>query len=136
MVKFRKNVARILPYGRARYRSFLEESSGSKDWRGVSLQLPPEKKMDMSESIHILDSTFKRIISRFGDSSLWIANHDYLDMPWFNNSLHNLVDLRKLFKVNGIPNSFQGCLILSQDELLTFSKNFVSYPYVVSGKKL
>jgi hypothetical protein len=46
-----------------------------------------------------------------------------------------LPDLRTLFKRNDISNSFKGAVIFSAPDLIAYSKELVSYPYAVSGKK-
>jgi hypothetical protein len=133
MVEFKTNVNKVLPYDRWKYREFLDDDVDScTEWFGVSFQLDTEgEKIGLTEFIKNYERLFKNIVLKLDNGSFWIVNHDDKDLKWFPNDEVNLVSLRSLFKQNNISNTFRGALIFSKDDLLEFSKNLISYPFVV-----
>lgn len=71
----------------------------------------------------------------FGNDSSWIASNDIKDVPWFPNEYDNLPDLRTLFRRNKIRNTFKGAIVFSGLGLIMYSKDLISYPYIVLGRK-
>ncbi len=133
MIQFKKDVEKILPYDRHQYVEFLfDELDLSIKWFGVSFQLDRNgEKIALAEFIEIYQPWFKEIILRLGRDHSWIVNHDKKDLEWFPNDEDNLKSLRNLFKQNNVSNRFKGALIFSEDTLLEFSKDLISYPYSV-----
>lgn len=137
MIKFIKAFKETLPYDRSQYIQFLfDESNSSVEWYGVSFQLDKKgRKINLPEFIQIYEPWLKRIISTFDRSSSWILNHDKKDFEWLPNNEDNLSSLRNLFKQNNISNKFKGALIFSEDVLIEFSKDLISYPYGVFNEE-
>ncbi|WP_442587185.1 hypothetical protein ACSBL2_14180 [Pedobacter sp. AW31-3R] len=133
MIEFKKSYTKKLPYDKHQYIKFLfEESNSLVKWYGVSVQLDKKvEKINLSEFIEIYGPLFKKIISIFDHGCSWIVNHDKKDFEWFPNNEDNLSSLRNLFKQNNISNKFKGALIFSEDDLMEFSKDLISYPYGV-----
>ena len=136
MIEFKKNVQKVLPYDRQQYIEFLSNDfdSSTIKWYGVSFQLSgldKRKEIGLTEFVEKYECWFKNTISRFDNNSLWIINHDDKDLSWFPNDDDNLNHLRTLFKKRSVPNTFRGALTFTQDDLLEFSKDLISYPYVV-----
>lgn len=127
-MEFQKNVQSLLPYSRKKY----IEMSG---WFGVSFQMTGNTKdVIFRDYLEIYEPWFKSVMSRFGNNSSWIINHEYRDFEWFPNRENNLASLRALFKRNKISAKFKGALVLDKDDLLKFSRDLISYPYVLFSK--
>jgi hypothetical protein len=135
MVKFRKNVSRLLPYNRKQYKKFLfSDSDVSVKWYGISFQLPiyvEGKDVTLAEYIHAYKPFFEGVISKLDNGAFWIINHDKNDQNWFPDEGRNLPELRKLFNENNISPEFIGALIFSTNELLAYSNEIISYPYTI-----
>ena len=140
MIEFKKNFNKLLPYNRKQYIEYLaaDADSSIKNWYGVSFQSPMtggKKGMTLQEFVKSYERLFKKVVLKFGNESFWVVNHDDKDLEWFPNYDDNLTHLRSLFKKNDVPNSFKGALIFStDDDLLEFSKDLISYPYAVLKK--
>ena len=138
MIEFKKSLKKILPYDRQQLSEYFNDDNGSSiKWHGVSFQLPGSsewKKIDFEEYVETYEPLFKKVVSRFGNGSFWIVNHEGKDLKWFPNDDENLTHLRALFKQNDVPNTFRGAITFSMDELLKFSMDLISYPYVVLRK--
>lgn len=130
MIEFKNKVKELLPYNRKTYIS-------KKDWFGVSFQLPgvfEGKDIGLKTYLEVYENWFNDVISKFSNNSQWIVNQDFIDEDWFPNKQNNLKFLRSLFKQNNIPNTFNGSIIFSTDDLLKFSRDIISYPYAVFDK--
>lgn len=136
MIEFQKDIKKALPYDRDDYILRAESDSLTK-WFGVSVQLPggfEGREVGLTEYFEKYEQWFKNIISGLDNGSTWIVNHDRKDVVWFPNKERNLTRLRTLFKQNNISNKFKGALIFVKDDLLDFSKELISYPYLVIDK--
>jgi hypothetical protein len=134
MIEFKKNVKKVLPYDREQYLDSLDDDiESSIKWYGVSFQLNSKRK-GLTEYVEVFESVFKNIISKLDIGSFWVINHDDKDLDWFPNDDNNLTSLRTLFKQGNIPNTFRGALIFKKDDLLEFTKDLISYPYVLLYK--
>jgi hypothetical protein len=137
MIEFKSDVEKILPYDRKSYSGYQAGNDVSVKWYGVSfqvLEIADQENASFQQYLEMYEPLFKNIVSDFGNGSSWIVSHDR-DVQWFPNKYGNLPDLRTLFKRNDIPNSFKGAVIFSAPELMVYSKDLVSYPYVVPGRK-
>lgn len=131
MIEFKTNVKELLAYDRKQY-------IARKKWYGVSFQLPgvfEGKDIGLKAYLETYDCWFKNIIAELDNGASWVVNHDYIDEDWFPNNEENLISLRTLFKQNSIPNTFTGALIFTMNDLLKFTKDLISYPYVVYNKE-
>jgi len=132
MIKFNKNVKKILPYNRKHYMDYLHDDGESEvQWYGFSFQLDNIKEISLAEFVEKYINWFKNIVSKVDNGSYWIVNHDKNDQNWFPNDEDNLTHLRTLFKQNNVPNTFRGALVFTKDELFEFSEDLISYPYAV-----
>jgi hypothetical protein len=136
MIEFKKRFKKILPYNRQHYIEYLDNDFDSPvEWNGVSFQLNRKNEaIDLIEFVKNYESLFKKVVSKFGNDSIWIVNHDDKDMKWFPNDDDNLISLRTLFKQRNVPNTYRGALIFKKDDLLKFSKDLISYPYALFFK--
>jgi hypothetical protein len=138
MIEFEKNLEKVLPYDRGQFSDFLENANTSNiNWQGVSFQLPGAsegKHINLKKYIEIYEPLFNKVISKFGNGSFWIVNHDGKDLKWFPNDDDNLNHLRALFKRHDIPDTFRGGITFSMDELLKLSVDLISYPNVILKK--
>jgi len=131
MIIFEENVDKLPTYGKNSY-------AKKGNWYGVSFQLEggyEGKKIDTMEFIRRYESWFEQIILRMDNGTNWIVNHDYEGKNWFPNNQENLTALRKLFKQNGVPNTFKGAIIFTKNDLLEFSKDLITYPFEVLSKE-
>lgn len=139
MVKFEKEVEKLLPYDRKEYINFKFLAKGfdsPTDWYGVSFQTNREKhEISLTDFIELYEPFFREVISITDSGASWIVNHDDKDLDWFPNDARNLSSLRSLFKQRGIPNSYKGALVLTKDDLFAYSKNLISYPHIVIPTK-
>jgi hypothetical protein len=130
MIEFKKKVKKLLPYDRKKYKS-------RKEWFGFSFQLPgvfEGKDIGLEAYLEVYEDWFKSIVFKFPINNQWIVNHDFIDEDWFPNKQKNLKNLRALFKKNSIPNTFNGAIIFTSDDLIKFSRDLISYPYAVFNK--
>ena len=138
MIEFKKSLKKILPYDRQQLSDFFNDAKGSSiKWQGLSFQLPggsEGKQINFKEYVETYEPLFKKVVSKFGNGSFWVVNHEGKDLNWFPNDDDNLTHLRALFKENDVPNTFRGAITFSMDELLKFSMDLISYPYVVLKK--
>ncbi|PUZ29387.1 hypothetical protein DCC81_08040 [Chitinophaga parva] len=138
MISFQKSGKYILPYNRQYFNDFLQDSeNAASGWFGISFQLPggyDGKEIGLDDFLKFYEGLFKEIVISLDDGSNWIVNHEYEDSEWFPNNGSSLSRLRELFKANGVPNSFRGALIFSTNDLLSYTKELISYPYAVTGK--
>jgi hypothetical protein len=141
MVEFKKSFENILPYDRPRYIDYLDDdldsSTKSIKWYGVSFQLPGAgegEKIELNKYVEVYEPLFKNVVTKLDTGSIWIVNHDDKDLKWLPNNYDNLTHLRTLFKDKKIKNNFRGALIFSKNDLLEFSKELISYPYVLFAK--
>lgn len=135
MIKFTKNVKKILPYNRGHYISYLDDEFNSPiKWYGVSFLLGSEEN-GLVKYVKIYECLFKNIVSKLDNGSIWILNHDDKDLAWFPNNVDNLTLLRNLFRQNNVPNAYRGALVLTKDDLLKLSKEIITYPYAVNNKE-
>jgi hypothetical protein len=139
MTKFRKRFKTVLPYDRKQLSDFLQDDEGlSTKWQGVSFQLPggsEGKEISFKKYVETYEPLFKKVVTKFGRDSFWIVNHESKDLKWFPNADDNLNDLRALFRENDVPNNFVGAIVFSMTDLLKFSVDLISYPYVVFKKQ-
>ena|ERR1035437_5584201 len=136
MIEFEKNIKKVLPYDRKQYIAFLHgDLESTSEWYGVSFQLNKEKReLDIVKYFEFYEPLFKHILLNFNNGCQWIVNQDYITYGWFPNRENTLSSLRTLFKQNKIPNAFRGALICEKDDLLEFSKDLLSYPFVMFNK--
>jgi hypothetical protein len=138
MIEFKRDFEKILPYNWKNYLGYQADNDFSVKWYGASFQvfeIADNKDADFRKYLEIYEPLFKNIVSAFDNSSSWIVSHDIKGAPWFPNEYDNLSDLRKLFKQNDILNTFKGAVIFSTSELVKYSKELISYPYTVTGRK-
>ena len=129
IAEFKPDVKEILPYDRKKYLSY----SG---WYGVSLQLDSRLyEANFDNFLKFYNPLFKNIVLNLDKTSSWIVNHDDKDLEWFPNDDNNLNTLRSLFKENHVSNKFVGALIFKSDQIVQFSQELISYPFVVCGKE-
>jgi len=129
IIEFKQDVKEILPYDRKKYLSY----SG---WYGVSFQLDSRiNEVNLDNFVKIYDPLFKNIVLKLDKTSSWIVNHEDKDLEWFPNDDNNLNTLRSLFKENHVSNKFVGALIFKSDQIVQFSQELISYPFVVCGKE-
>jgi hypothetical protein len=146
MITFEKSNEKKLPYDKKQYLSFLDdEEISDSGWYGFSLQVKNlencrfEKELkedEFNQTIDLLESAFKIIIATYDNGSFWTINHEYKDFDWFKNNDGNLTSLRTVFKQQNIPNSFKGSLICSKDDLFAYSRELISYPFILSYRNL
>ena len=136
MIEFKKDVNKLLPYDREQFSYFIDDDFKSLvKWYGVSFQLGcDERKIELSEYLSVYEPFFTNLILKLDKGSSWILNHEYKDFKWFPNLEDNLNSLRFLFKQRNIPNSFIGALVFTNHDLLKFTKDIISYPYVLPNK--
>lgn len=136
MIEFKKNVNTLLPYDREQYISFLHgDLEFTPEWYGVSFQLnKEERELNIVKYFEFYEPLFKDILLYFRNNLRWIVNQDYITYGWFPNRENTLGSLRTLFKQNKIPNSFKGALICEKDDLLEFSKDLLTYPFLMFEK--
>ena len=143
MVKFRKTVARLLPYNRTHYmRAWRGRKETDAKWYGYSFQLDEDERT-VSYALNtykpmfidIYQPFFEEVVLSFGSTSRWIINHDNKDMAWLQNNENNLQRLRSLFKSNNVPFSFKGGLEFDTEDLLLFSKELMLYPTSVFNRE-
>ena len=143
MVKFRKTVARLLPYNRTHYmRAWRGRKETDAKWYGYSFQLDEDERT-VSYALNtykpmfidIYQPFFEEVVLSFGSTSRWIINHDNKDMAWLPNNENNLQRLRSLFKSNNVPFSFKGGLEFDTEDLLLFSKELMLYPTSVFNRE-
>jgi hypothetical protein len=86
MIEFKRNFKEILPYDRQQLGDFLEDPNGSpENWKGVSFQLPggsEGKQIDFNGYVETYKPLFNKVVSKFGNSSFWIVNHEAKDLKW------------------------------------------------------
>jgi hypothetical protein len=135
MIEFKSNINKDLPYDRQRYIASMDVGSVS-EWYGVSFQLAGEieGKIDFTKFVKTYERLFKNVVVQLDNGSFWIINHDDKDMKWLPNSDDNLPHLRTLFQQRNISNDFTGGIVFAKDDLLEFSKDLISYPYIVLSK--
>ena len=143
MVKFRKTVARLLPYNSTHYmRAWRGRKETDAKWYGYSFQLDEDERT-VSYALNtykpmfidIYQPFFEEVVLSFGSTSRWIINHDNKDMAWLPNNENNLQRLRSLFKSNNVPFSFKGGLEFDTEDLLLFSKELMLYPTSVFNRE-
>ena len=138
MIEFKRDVEKILPYNRKNYLGYQADTDFSVKWYGASFQMveiADQKDASFQQYLEMYEPLFKNMVLDFGNDSSWIVSHDSKGVPWFPNEYDNLPDLRTLFKRNGILNTFEGAVIFSSPDLIIYSKDLVSYPYTVTGRK-
>lgn len=138
MIKFEKDVKKLLPYDRKQYIKFLSNDEAPICWYGMSFQLPgayENKEIELSHFLRVFEPLFESVISRLDNGSFWIVNHEDKDLDWFPNNDNTLIQLRSLFKEGNVPNTFRGALVFTKKELLDLSKDFICYPYSVFQKE-
>lgn len=91
---------------------------------------------DLDKAISTLETAFKSLVSKLDEGVIWIVSHEDKDVKWFVDDEDNLASLRSLFRVNSINNFYRGSLLCLQEDLFEFSRDLVSYPYVLSYKNL
>jgi hypothetical protein len=148
MVKFEKDLTNMLPYDREQYLDFFDDEVDALNptlrWYGISLQLDKIRNQKLynvtndivEQSIDLLEASFKTIVSKLDQGLFWVINHDDKDMDWFLNGDNKLPALRDLFKRYNVPNSYRGGLTFLKEDLFTFARDLVSYPYAFSYKNL
>lgn len=137
MIEFKSDVENILPYNRKSYLGYQAGTDVSVKWYGASFQvveIADQKNASFQQYLELYEPLFKNIVLDFDNDSSWIVSHDR-DVRWFPNEYDNLPDLRTLFKRNDISNSFKGAVIFPTPDLIVYSRELVSYPYAVPGKK-
>jgi hypothetical protein len=138
MIEFKSDFEKILPYNRKNYLGYQADTDSSVKWYGVSFQvaeIADQKGASFQQYLEMYDPLFKNIVLAFDNDSSWIVTHDRNGMPWFPYENDNLPKLRALFKKNNVLDSFKGAVIISASELMVYSKDLVSYPYTVTGRK-
>jgi len=139
MIEFKRNIEEILPYDREKYIEYLADDADSPvKWYGASFQVPEIadlKDPSFQKYLELYEPLFKNIILNVDNGLSWIVNHDDKDLPWFPNENDTLPHLRALFKQNNVLNAFKGALIFSTGDLVNYSEELVSYPFIVTGKK-
>jgi hypothetical protein len=136
MINFKPQTEELLHYDRANYIEFLyNEPNIMPNWFGFSYQIDDSKPKTLNGLVKEYQSWFNNLLSYFNDNSLWVVNHDKIDLDWFPTDEDNLPDLRELFKRNKISNEFKGAIVLSLDNIYRFSKDIISYPYAVFNEK-
>jgi hypothetical protein len=148
MVKFVKDVERILPYNRQQYIDWLDEDVESLvEWFGVSFQVEDNMiggfsttqitgntellKASAVEIVKLYRPLVENIISAFKDNLEWIVNHDDKDLVWFRQEGETLPLLRALFRQNKVPNIFKGALVFDIEGLSAVLEDLISYPYAI-----
>jgi len=136
MIEFKKNVNKLLPYDREQFSYFFDDDFESNvKWYGVSIQLSCEERIiELTKYISVYEPFFSNLVLKLDKGSSWIVNHEHKDFQWFPNLEDNLNSLRTLFKQRNIPNSFVGALVFTKHELLKYTKDIISYPYVLPNK--
>jgi hypothetical protein len=137
MIEFKRDIEKILPYNRKNYLGYQADTDFSVKWYGASFQvveIADQKNASFQQYLEMYEPLFKNIVLEFDKSSSWIVSHDKA-VPWFPNEYDNLPDLRTLFKRNDISNSFIGAVIFFTPDVIQYSKDLVSYPYSVTGRK-
>ncbi len=138
MVDFKRDFEKILPYNRTKYLGYQADTDFSVKWFGVSFQvveIADQKNASFEQYLKLYEPLFKNMVLAFDDISSWIVSHDIKDRPWFPYSNDSLPNLRTLFKLNNISNSFTGAVVFSTPDLMAYAKELVSYPYAVIGTK-
>jgi len=137
MIHFERNFEKLLPYDREDYLSYQADTVSSVKWYGVSFQLieiADQKDASFQQYLEMYEPLFKKLILEFDNTSSWIVSHDINGALWFPNASDNLRNLRTLFISNNISNTFNGAIIFAAPDLIKYSKDLVSYPYVAAGK--
>ena len=138
MIKFEKEVKKLLPYDRKQYIKYLNNDEAPNSWYGMSFQLRSAskgKEIELSHFLRVFKALFESVISKLDNSSFWIVNHEDKDLDWFPNNYNNLMQLRALFKKGKVPNTFRGALVFTKTDLLGCTKDIISYPYTVLQKE-
>ncbi|BAU52170.1 hypothetical protein [Mucilaginibacter gotjawali] len=139
MIEFNKSVKKVLPYNRRLYLQFWDDDCDlPTEWNGVSIQLPGAyqgKVPGLTAFVDAYEGLFKNVVLKLDNGSSWTVNHDDKDLNWFPNDEDNLTALRALFKQNNIPKAFRGALIFTNDDLLKFSRDLISYPSAIFNKE-
>jgi len=138
MIEFKRDVEKIFPYNRKKYLDYQAGTNVSVKWYGVSFQvveIADQKDASFQLYLEMYEPLFKNIVLDFDNGSSWIVSHDWDGRPWFPFENDNLPDLRALFKRNDILDTFKGAMIFSAPDLIVYSKELVSYPYAVTGRK-
>ncbi|HXD78047.1 MAG TPA: hypothetical protein VN616_09590 [Puia sp.] len=138
MIEFKRGVEIILPYDRKNYLGYQADTDFSVKWYGVSFQvvdIADQKDANFEQYLEMYEPLFKNIVLYFDKFSSWIVSHDADDVPWFPNDHNNLSDLRTLFKRNKVADTFSGAIAFSTSDLIAYSRELISYPYIVTGRK-
>ena len=138
MIKFEKDVKKLLPYDRKQYIKFLNNDAAPICWYGMSFQLPgvyEGKEIELSHFLRVFEALFESVISKLDNGSFWIVNHEDKDLDWFPNNDNNLIQLRALFKEGNVPNTFSGALVFTKKDLLDLTRDIICYPYTVFQKE-
>lgn len=146
MIEFKKNVKKLLPYDRKKYKNFLakdntkdlDNSLNHEKWFGVSFQLPgvyDGLDIGLPKFLETYVDWVKNIISQLDTGSTWIVNHPFADRDWLPNNEQTLIRLRNLFKERNIPNAYRGAIIFTKQDLFEYINEIISYPYAVFDEK-
>ena len=139
MIEFKRDFEKILPYNREKYIDYLADAADSSvKWYGGSFQAPAitdQKDVSLQHYLEMYEPLFKNIVLQLDNGASWIVNHDDKNLPWFPNEYDNLPYLRTLFKKNNVLNTYEGALVFSTLDLVKYSKELISYPFTVTGKK-
>lgn len=138
MVSFKNSGSYHLSYNKEQFDNFLKNEEGTfSSWFGVSFQLPggyEGKDVGLDNFLRYFEGLFEMVVTSMDDGSDWTVNHEYKDLEWFPNEGNSLQGLRELFKANKVPNSFKGALAFSTNDLLSYTKELISYPHTVFGR--
>jgi hypothetical protein len=138
MIEFKRTFEKLLPYNRKNYLGYQADTDFSVKWYGASFQMAEiadQKNASFQLYLEKYEPLFTNIVLDIDNGSSWIVSHDIKGVPWFPNEYDNLPDLRTLFKRNDILTTFKGAVIFSTADLGEYSKELVSYPYTVTGRK-
>jgi hypothetical protein len=138
MIEFKRNVEKLLPYNRKNYLGYQAGEDLSIKWYGVSfqvLEIADREDASFQQYLEMYEPLFKNMVSAFDNDSSWIVSLDIDGRPWFPYENDKLPHLRTLFKENDILTTFKGAVIFSAPDLVEYSKDLISYPYIVTGFK-
>ena len=138
MIEFKRDIEKILPYNIKNYLGYQADTDFSVKWYGVSFQvveIADQKDASFKQYLEMYEPLFRNIVLDFDRGSSWIVSHDRDGSPWFPYENDNLPDLRTLFKRNDILTTFKGAVIFSSPDLVEYSKDLISYSYIVTGIK-